>query len=195
MQMYAEEKHQEDSRQAPSVPAASLKEERATFFVLSPGTVLIGPDKENTLDDGLYAFHYHCTLPSSNATMYYAVATWGDGSFGIAKPDWHPWQNTCAMLYHEFSETITNPDVDTDKKADMGWFNGLRKDEQEIADLAITYFGDDPLAAFELVAVESGEKVPIQLLWSNADDAPWNSSPAPGLHPGPGKKKRATRRN
>ena len=144
-------------------------QELATFFVVGPGTVLNGPDDENTLDDGLHAFHYYSIL-SGNRKAYYAVAAWGDGSYGISKSDWEPWQNTCAMLYHEFAELITNPDVDSTKPSEKGWFVGKLGDEREIADLSVEYYAD-PRDAFEKVAVSGGD-VPIQLLWSNAAGKP-----------------------
>ena len=178
------EKYVKDLLRAPGDSGFPPDEAGKTFvavFVLPPGTILDGPrgETENSLR-GLAAYHdwFEYTGPPKR-TVYYAVAAWSDGQNGCAKPGWQPWQNTCAALYHELAEVRTNPDVRKDPP-DQGWYVDMPDHPlTELADLPIIWAGPHPQVMMQEVKLQNGSTVPIQFMWSNAKQAPWDPATAP----------------
>jgi hypothetical protein len=169
----------------PRIPSDTDFGNFVVLFVLPPNTILGAPQGEtaNSLR-GLAA--YHDRFVKDGRTIYYAVAAWSDGQNGGAKPGWEPWQNTCAALYHEIAEVRTNPDIGKDAP-DRGWFVDIPPDHMltEVADLPIMWAGQKPHTMMQEVALQNGTRVPIQLIWSNAKQKPWDpTTPVDGPPPG-----------
>jgi hypothetical protein len=162
----------------PRIPQETDFANFVAVFVLPPGTILqgeAGEEEANSLR-GLAAFHSWCNVAGPpQRTVRYAVAVWSDGQNGCAKPGWQPWQNTCAALYHELAEVRTNPDVGRDPPY-QGWFAVIPPDHPmaELADLPIIWGGSRPYAMMQVVQLANSATAPIQFMWSNLKQAPWD---------------------
>jgi hypothetical protein len=116
----------------------------------------------------------HIQRPGNPVTVLYPVAVWSENDNGIAIPDWEPWENVCATLYHELNEARTDPDVEdaitTGNVQFVGWNSASGK---EIGDEPIEEAGSDLLQVFKKVAIAVEPRtVPIQLMWSNRVNGP-----------------------
>lgn len=150
----------------------------AVLLLLAPGTILFKRNDPSGADvsagfidsmGGLASYHNWVDLPGGER-VYYAVSVWSDGENGAAIPGWQPWESTCAGVYHELAETRTNPNITGDAPNDeWGWASS---DGEEIGDLSVDWAGDDPTQVFKRDLPDL-EGVPVELLWSNADDGPY----------------------
>ena len=83
-----------------------------------------------------------------------------------------PWKNIAATVYH-LNEARTDPDVDdairTGDSARLGWY----AEGGEIGDIPVKEARTRLTLAFREVDLADGSgAVPVQLMWSNKDDAP-----------------------
>jgi hypothetical protein len=122
---------------------------------------------------------FHGSVHVGSATMYYSVEVYSATDNGIDNgiviwPD--HWKNVVATLYHEMSETRTDPDVaDVNRTGNdqlLGWYS-IKGGE----------IGDSPIAAAEQgkfpmgkvwyePTLADGTTAPIQAEWSNAIHKP-----------------------
>ena len=132
-------------------------------LLLPRGIVLT--DGNATSEHGLGGYH------GSTDGRYYAVSVYSEGTHGIVAFD-APWKNICATLYHELQEVRTDPDVEdairTGDSKYLGWYSPRGGE-----------IGDIPIATSPLhdvmreVPLANGKgTVPVQLMWSNKDEAP-----------------------
>jgi hypothetical protein len=132
-------------------------------LLLPPGVILV--DGDATSEHGLAGYH------GSVGGHYYAVAVYSEGTNGIVAFD-EPWKNVCATLYHELQEVRTDPDVEdairTGESKYLGWYSPRGG---EIGDIPIA---TRPLHEVmrELPLANGKGTVPVQLMWSNRDEAP-----------------------
>jgi hypothetical protein len=165
-------------------------------FVLPPGAVLSSDgggkaqkkpaghkklpgtpeDEEQDSRHGLGGYHgsIHIQRPGNPVTVLYSVAVWSENDNGIAIPDWEPWENVCATLYHELNEARTDPDVEdaitTGNVQFVGWNSASGK---EIGDEPIEEAGSDLRQVFKKIPIAAEPRtVPIQLMWSNRVNGP-----------------------
>jgi len=148
--------------------------------VLVDGTSTGGPAARID-DDAVDSEHglggYHGSIhPSPGETVYYAVAVYCEGSNGIVVfPD--PWENVCAVFYHELCETRTDPDVEDAIRAGdtpagehlLGWYS---PNGGEIGDIPLRESRDLSQVMKEVPLADGSGTVPIQLMWSNAVGGP-----------------------
>ena len=137
-------------------------------LLLPPGVILAHGDV--TSEHGLGGYH------GSVAGHDYAVAVYSEGTNGIVAFG-DPWKNVCATVYHELQEARTDPDVEeaarTGKSSFLGWYSPRGG---EIGDIPIADSGGDLGAVFrEVPLAAGGGTVPVQLMWSNRDNAPASS--------------------
>jgi hypothetical protein len=147
---------------------STLKVSGVATLLLPPGVVLSDGDADS--EHGLGGYH------GSVDGVLYAVAVYSEGTNGIVAFD-EPWKSVCATLYHELQETRTDPDVEdairTGKDSYLGWYSPKGG---EIGDIPIAEMGGDLSRVFKEVPLADGKgTVPIQLLWSNRDNAPASS--------------------
>jgi len=132
-------------------------------LLLPRGVVL--SDGDVTSEHGLAGYH------GSIDGRYYAVAVYSEGTNGIVAFD-APWKNVCATLYHELQEARTDPDVEdairTGKSKYLGWYSPRGG---EIGDIPIAT-SPLPEVMREVPLTDGSGTVPIQLMWSNKDEAP-----------------------
>jgi hypothetical protein len=144
----------------------SLALDGVAALLLPPGVVLVEGDDSS--EDGLSGFH------GSVDGHDYAVVVYSEGTNGIVAFD-EPWKNVCATLYHELQEVRTDPDVEaaqrTHDERKLGWYS---PSGGEIADIPLAVWPLDEVMREVRLADGSGT-VPIQLLWSNRDNAPASS--------------------
>jgi len=132
-------------------------------LLLPHGVVL--SDGDVTSEHGLGGYH------GSVDGHYYAVAVYSEGTNGIVAFD-EPWKNVCATLYHELEEARTDPDVEdairTGESKYLGWYSPRGG---EIGDIPIA---TSPLHEVmrEVPLADGSGTVPVQLMWSNKDEAP-----------------------
>ena len=118
---------------------------------------------------------YHGSIHVSAGTeVFYAVGVFSEGNNGIVAFD-RPWKNVVATFYHELNEARTDADVEdvnaTGNNGLLGWYS--QTGQGEIGDLPINAAGNDLGLVFQEVPLSDGSgTVPIQLMWSNADDGP-----------------------
>ena len=141
-------------------------------IALPRGTVL--SEGGVTSEQGLGGFHG--SVHTDGTTVYYAVAVYSEGGNGIVGFD-EPWKNVCATAYHELQEVRTDPDVeDAARTGDdkyLGWYSPRGG---EIGDIPIADSGGDLSSVFKEVPLADGSgTVPVQLMWSNRDNAPASS--------------------
>jgi hypothetical protein len=141
----------------------SLALDGLAALLLPRGVVL--SDGDVTSEHGLAGYH------GSVDGHYYAVAVYSEGTNGIVAFD-HPWKNVCATLYHELEEARTDPDVEdairTGESKYLGWYSPRGG---EIGDIPIA---TSPLHEVmrEVPLADGSGTVPVQLMWSNKDEAP-----------------------
>lgn len=132
-------------------------------LLLPRGVVL--SDGGVTSEHGLGGYH------GSVAGRYYAVSVYSEGTNGIVAFD-APWKNVCATLYHELQEARTDPDVEdairTGESKYLGWYSPRGG---EIGDIPIA---TSPLhdVMREVPLADGSGTVPVQLMWSNKEEAP-----------------------
>ncbi|HEY3543959.1 MAG TPA: hypothetical protein VGK79_15590 [Gaiellaceae bacterium] len=141
----------------------TLAVEGVATLLLPHGVVLT--DGDVTSEHGLAGYH------GSVGGRYYAVAVYSEGTNGIIAFD-EPWKNICATVYHELQEVRTDPDVEdairTGDTKYLGWYSPRGG---EIGDIPIA--SDDLHDVMREVPLASGKgTVPVQLMWSNKDEAP-----------------------
>jgi hypothetical protein len=141
----------------------SLALDGLAALLLPRGVVLT--DGDVTSEHGLAGYH------GSMDGRYYAVSVYSEGTNGIAAFD-APWKNVCATLYHELQEARTDPDVEdairTGDSKYLGWYSPRGG---EIGDIPIV---TSPLhdVMREVPLADGNGTVPVQLMWSNRDEAP-----------------------
>jgi hypothetical protein len=171
-------------------------------FLLPRGAVLVDGDSSGRLrrvrhehdhDEavdsrhGLGGFHgsIHARRGAGRETVYYAVGVYCEGGNGIVQFR-EPWKNVCAVFYHELVEARTDPDVEDAIRAGdtpaadrfLGWYSPRGG---EIGDIPLEEAGANlGLVMKEVTLTGSTEKVPVQLMWSNAVSGP--EGPIPRKH-------------
>ena len=141
----------------------SLALDSLAALLLPRGVVL--SDGDVTSEHGLGGYH------GSVDGRYYAVTVYSEGTNGIVAFD-APWKNVCATLYHELQEARTDPDVEdairTGETKYLGWYSPRGG---EIGDIPIA---TSPLHEVmrEVPLANGSGTVPVQLMWSNRDEAP-----------------------
>ena len=144
----------------------SLALDSLAALLLPRGVVL--RDGDVTSEHGLGGYH------GSVDGRYYAVSVYSEGTNGIVAFD-APWKNVCATLYHELQEARTDPDVEdairTGDSKYLGWYSPRGG---EIGDIPIA---TSPLhdVMREVPLADGSGTVPVQLMWSNKDEAPATS--------------------
>jgi hypothetical protein len=111
-------------------------------------------------------------------TAYYAVAVYSESGNGVPVFD-QPWKNIAATIYHQLNEARTDPGVDdairTGDSARLGWYSAKGG---EIGDIPVKEAGTSLALVFREVDLADGSgAVPVQLMWSNKDDAPASRIP------------------
>jgi hypothetical protein len=118
---------------------------------------------------------YHGSVHLADGTeIFYAVGVYSEGGDGIDAFG-VPWKNVVATFYHELCEARTDAAVEdvnsTGNNGMLGWYS--QAGQGEIGDLPINAcHGDLSLVFKEVQLASGGGTVPIQLMWSNADDGP-----------------------
>jgi len=124
---------------------------------LPPGAILQSPDGYTSLE-GLGG--YHGSFDAANGKRaYFAGIVYGKGKNGIDF-DGNSRDNISIVSSHEWSEAVTDPDVNNGK---LGWYNN---DYGEIGDIAINM----GLPLKDVWGKLDGYAVQKQ--WSNIDDQP-----------------------
>lgn len=163
-------------------------DDRASFDVSDEvaGSVSTGSgDAVPTFEEGEsltgLAGYHGSVVTANNERVYYTVSVYsqrGTGGTTNGIPAFaEPWKNVVATLYHQLTESRTNPDVEEtmrhaseeNAKQYLGWVSdsGL-----EVGDGPVR--SDIPLSTiFREVPLTNGSgTVPVQLLWSNAIHGP-----------------------
>lgn len=140
---------------ARSIPSADGKTVYTVY--LPPGIILESPDGASSLD-GLGGFHGSFDLKSGKR-VYYAALVYSQGGNGIPFTD-SPKKNISIIASHEWSEAVTDPDVNN---GELGWY-----DERygEIGDIPLNM----GLPLKSLWGYVDGYAV--QKEWSNKDNRP-----------------------
>lgn len=117
---------------------------------------------------------YHGSIHVDGTEVYYAVGVYSEGDNGIDAFG-VPWKNVVATFYHELNEARTDAAVEdvnaTNNDKLLGWYSPTG--QGEIGDLPINACNGDLSLVFKEVDLADGSgTVPIQLMWSNADDGP-----------------------
>jgi hypothetical protein len=148
--------------------------EQAERFARRRRTVLkIDPDDAADSKHGLGGYHGSIHLADGTEVLY-AVGVYSEGNNGIVAFD-QPWKNVVATFYHELNEARTDAAVEdvnaTGNDGLLGWYS--QTGQGEIGDLPINAASSDLSLVFQEVPLSDGSgTVPIQLMWSNADDGP-----------------------
>ncbi|MDQ6886111.1 MAG: hypothetical protein M3068_02335 [Gemmatimonadota bacterium] len=119
---------------------------------------------------------YHGSVHIGHETIYYAVGVYSerrDGrSNGIPVFD-EPWKNVVATFYHELNEARTDPDVqDVIDGAPMSRLGWTSRQGEECGDFPVVEARPLSLVFREVELARGGEKVPVQLQYSNAVHGP-----------------------
>ncbi len=137
--------------------------------------VNVDDDQDADSRRGLGGYHgsTHVTSGGAEVAIYYAVGVYSAGSNGIPAFD-QPWKNVVATFYHELNEARTDPDVEdairTNDSAKLGWYSAKGG---EIGDIPVKEAATRLALVFQEVELADGSgTVPVQLMWSNKDDAP-----------------------
>ncbi len=99
-------------------------------------------------------------------TLYYSANVYSDAGNGLEAFD-RAWKNVVATLYHELNEFRTDPDVGEAGRVEdplLGWVSNLG---EEIGDQPI-YAADKNLSIVFKEILANEERIPVQLLYSNA---------------------------
>jgi hypothetical protein len=131
-------------------------------------------DKDSSLQ-GLGGYHGSHQV-ADGTIIYFAAAVYSQetakGTNGI--PVWpDSWKNVVATLYHELNEARTDADVErvnaSGNDALLGWYS---RKGGEVGDIPIDLAGNDLQLVFVEETLQSGDVVPIQLMWSNSAGGP-----------------------
>jgi hypothetical protein len=136
-------------------------------------------DEQADSRHGLGGYHgsIHPRHGARTGVVYYAVGVYSEGTNGIVAFD-EPWKNVCATFYHELCEARTDPDVEDAIRAGntprsdrfLGWYSPR---SGEIGDIPMEEAGEDLGLVMQEVPLANGRgRVPVQLMWSNADGGP-----------------------
>jgi len=132
-------------------------------------------DEDDAADSKNGLGGYHGSVHLADGTeVYYAVGVYSKGDNGIDAFG-VPWKNVVATFYHELNEARTDAAVEdvnaTNNGNLLGWYS--QTGQGEIGDLPINACNGNLSLVFVEVALADGSgTVPIQLMWSNADDGP-----------------------
>jgi hypothetical protein len=127
---------------------------------------------------------YHGSVHLGGKKVYFAVGVFSekrpDGTEnGIVAFD-EPWKNVVATFYHELCEARTDADVEeannTGNEALIGWTS---PQGEEIGDFPVFEDPSLSLVFAEVTLTGSTQKVPIQLMYSNAVHGPEGPVPQP----------------
>jgi hypothetical protein len=148
------------------------------------GVIKVDKDDAASSKNGLGGYHGSIHL-ADGTEVFYAVGVYSrteaDGSEnGIPAFD-QPWKNVVATFYHEINETRTDAAVEdvnsTGNDNLLGWYS--QTGQGEIGDLPINASNGQLDLVFKEIALSDGSgTVPIQLMWSNADNGPAASTGA-----------------
>ena len=152
-------------------PGQEAEHERRRRAVVKVG----GDDVDSR--HGLGGYHGSARVTPCG-TAYYAVAVYSESGNGVPVFD-QPWKNIAATIYHQLNEARTDPDVDdairTGDSARLGWYSA---EGGEIGDIPVKEAGTRRSLVFREVDLADGSgAVPVQLMWSNKDDAPASRIP------------------
>jgi hypothetical protein len=134
-----------------------------------------GDDDEESSRKGLGGYHGSHQL-AGGTFAYFAAAVYSQntakGANGI--PIWpDSWKNVVATLYHELNEARTDADVErvnaTGDSSLLGWYS---QKGGEVGDIPINLAGENLDLVFVEETLQSGDVVPIQLMWSNSAGGP-----------------------
>ena len=147
-------------------PGQEAEHERRQHAVVKVG----GQDADSR--HGLGGYHGSARVTPCG-TAYYAVGVYSEAGNGVPVFD-QPWKNIAATSYHQLNEARTDPDVDdairTGDSARLGWYSTKGG---EIGDIPVKEAGTSlPLVFREVDLADGSGAVPVQLMWSNKDDAP-----------------------
>ena len=139
--------------------------------------IRVGEDDAADSRNGLGGYHGSIHL-QDGTEFYYAVGVYSEGANGIDAFG-VPWKNVVATFYHELNEARTDADVEdvnaTGNANLLGWYS--QTGQGEIGDLPINACNGDLSLVFQEVTLSGGAgTVPIQVMWSNADDGPASST-------------------
>jgi len=137
----------------------TFKPDGDTVFTvfLPPGVVLTHGSADSR--KGLGGFHGSYVDPSTNKAVYYSAIVYADERNGVHFTS-DPIENMTIAASHEWSEAVTDPDVNRGK---LGWYD---KTFGEIGDIPLT-MGYQPSTMWGIV-----NRCPVQKEWSNARRAP-----------------------
>lgn len=122
--------------------------------LLPPHTELIGPYGESS-KDGMGGYHASFDLPDGRR-VYYAAIVYGDSRNGVEFSP-QPLDNITIAASHEWTEAVTDPDVNNGR---LGWYD----DELgEVGDIPIN------LGLFGSKAYSRIGEFAVQKEWSNID--------------------------
>lgn len=134
--------------------------------------------EEEDSTNGLGGYHGSVLVAkgSSQATLYYAVGVYSEGSNGIPVFD-QSWKNVVATFYHELNEARTDPDIEDVIKAGdspqmlkhLGWTS---KQGEECGDFPVLEASPLTKVFMEVPLAAGNTKVPVQLQYSNAAHGP-----------------------
>jgi hypothetical protein len=147
-------------------PGQEAEHERRQHAVVKVG------DEDADSRRGLGGYHGSARVTPSG-TAYYIAGVYSEAGNGIPVFG-QPWKNIAATLYHQLNEARTDPDVDdairTGDSARLGWYSAKGG---EIGDIPVKEAGTSlPLIFREVDLADGSGAVPVQLMWSNKDDAP-----------------------
>jgi hypothetical protein len=116
---------------------------------------------------------YHGSTKVAGTAVYYAVGVYSEDGNGIPAFD-QPWKNVAATFYHQLNEARTDPDVEdairTGDSSRLGWYSAQGG---EVGDIPAIHGGTSLALVFTEIELADGSgAVPVQLMWSNKDDAP-----------------------
>jgi hypothetical protein len=146
--------------------------------------IKVGEDDAADSRNGLGGYHGSIHL-DDGSEVYYAVGVYSetaaDGSSNGIDAFGVPWKNVVATFYHELNEARTDAAVEdvnsTNNDKLLGWYS--QTGQGEIGDLPINACQGNLKLVFQEVPLAGGAgTVPIQLMWSNADDGPASSTGA-----------------
>jgi hypothetical protein len=150
----------------------------------SAGVLKVGQEHEAAdSTSGLGGYHGSIQLDDGTA-LYYAVGVYSqtnpDGTMSGLDAFGVPWKNVVATFYHELNEARTDAAVEaanaTGNLSLLGWYS--QAGGGEIGDLPINAAGSWKQPFVEVALADGSGTVPIQMMWSNADDGPALSTQA-----------------
>ncbi len=136
----------------------------------------IPAETEASSADGLGGYHGSVRI-DSRTTVYFSVMAYSErrpngGTNGIPAYA-ESWKSITATAYHELQEARTDPDVDdaiqTGQERYLGWTSDRG---QEIADFPVEAAQQLSQVFTEVTLTDGSDKVPVQLLYSNAVHGP-----------------------